>query len=312
MKNPFDILVYIDDNLVKNLSSLVLTGYIETVTLTQAFDKTLQAGMREGDKNESSNQGSITRIEKEGFRDKNCLDSCNDSMHHYLDKDIDARQCIKEERKIQTTYTTFVLNGSLMSYLRKNQELHSKIETDIENDNIEVGDLIEIQGTITNCCILTYIDTLINFLNIFGEDYLNTLFKECNCKINYSMFLKMLTYLKSILSLNDTVDLIMETGNGKVVLTVNKNNFMNNKFSMFDNVNCHCKVVGKVIKTCTEESDTISLLRKTGQEDFFEDFFEKSKPLLECLEKNDFVLPICPKLRLDKCAIQVMPLNIYV
>ena len=47
MSNPFDILVYLDENLVKNLASLVLTGYIETITLTQAFDRTLKAGMKE-------------------------------------------------------------------------------------------------------------------------------------------------------------------------------------------------------------------------------------------------------------------------
>ena len=61
MSNPFDILVYLDENLVKNLSSLVLTGYIETITLTQAFDKTLQAGMKEGDRLENSSQGSISK-----------------------------------------------------------------------------------------------------------------------------------------------------------------------------------------------------------------------------------------------------------
>ena len=64
MSNPFDILVYLDENLVKNLASLVLTGYIETITLTQAFDRTLKAGMKEENRIENSNQGSVTRIER--------------------------------------------------------------------------------------------------------------------------------------------------------------------------------------------------------------------------------------------------------
>ena len=56
MENPFDILVYLDDTLVKNLASLVLTGYIETITLTKAVDRAIEAGMKEGDV--------ITKLEK--------------------------------------------------------------------------------------------------------------------------------------------------------------------------------------------------------------------------------------------------------
>ncbi|EKQ53274.1 MULTISPECIES: hypothetical protein [unclassified Clostridium] len=311
MNKSFDVLVYLDENLVRNLSSLVLTGFIETITKTQAFDRTISAGYHQGDKIESSNQGSISRIERKGFRDKNRLDASNNFFNHHVDNDIDARQCIREERQVKTTYTTFVLNGNLMNYFNENNHLHRKNEDDIENNNIYPGDLIEIEGTITNKGIISYIDTLINLITIFGAEYLDALAKDCIGKINFSILLKMLTYIKSILSHNNTVDLIMKSGNGTVVLTVNKDNFMNNQYSVFDNINCHCKVVGKVIKTCTEECDTISLLRKTGQEEFFEKFFEKCIPLLECLRSNDILVPECPDLRINECAIQIMPLNIY-
>ena len=217
MSNPFDILAYLDENLVKNLSSLVLTGYIETITLTQAFDKTLQAGMKEGDRLENSSQGSISKSEREGFKDENKLDACNNFEHHHLDKDIDARQCIREERKIQTTYTTFVLNGSLMDHLNQKKELLHKDVTDIENDNIFTGDLIEVEGTITNSSILCYIDCLINLIDIFGADYLNTLLKGKETKMNFTMFQKMLTHLNSLLTCNNTQDLIMKVGNGKAI-----------------------------------------------------------------------------------------------
>jgi len=311
MNNPFDVLVYLDENLVRNLSSLVLTGFIETITRTQAFDRTLSAGFHEGDRIESSNQGSITRIEREGFKDKNKLEANNNFKHHHIDKDIDARQCIREEKQVKTTYTTFVLNSNLIDYLNENKQLEHKNETDIENNNIYAGDLIEIEGTITNKGVLSYIDTLINLITIFEAEYLDTLTKDCTGKINFSMFLKMLMYIKSILTYNNTQDLIMKSGNGTAILTVNKDNFMNNRCSMFDNINCHCKVVGKVIKTCSEECDSISLFRKTGQEQFYENFFEKCKPLLECLKKNDILVPECPDLRINECAIQIMPLNIY-
>jgi len=311
MNNPFDVLVYLDENLVTNLSSLVLTGFIETITRTQAFDRTLSAGFHEGDRIESSNEKRITRNEREGFKDKNKSEANNNFDHHQIEKEIDAKQCIREEKQVKTTYTTFVLNRNLIDYFNEHNQLQHKNETDIENNNIYSGDLIEIEGTITNKCILSYIDTLINLITIFGTEYLDTLSKDCAGKINFLIFLKMLTYIKSILTYNNTQDLIMKTGNGTAILNVNKDNFMNNRSSMFDKINCHCKVVGKVIKTCTEECDSISLFRKTGQEQFYEDFFEKCKPLLECLRKNDILVPECPDLRINECAIQIMPLNIY-
>ena len=311
MNNPFDVLVYLDENLVRNLSSLVLTGFIETITRTQAFDRTLSAGFHQGDRIESSNQGSITKIEREGFKDKNKLEANNNFESHHLDKDIDAKQIIREEKQVRTTITTFVLNGNLIDHLNENKQLQHKNQTDIENDNIFPGDLIEIEGIITNMSVTSYIDTLINLVTIFGTEYLDSITKDCTGKINFSIFLKMLTYIKSILTYNNTEDLIMKSGNGIAILTVNKDNFMNNRCSIFDHINCHCRVVGKVIKTCSEECDSISLLRKTGQEKFYENFFEKYKPLLECLKKNDIFVPECPDLRINECAIQIMPLNIY-
>ena len=92
---------------------------------------------------------------------------------------------------------------------------------------------------------------------------------------------------------------------------ISKKEVLKLAIDVFDKINCHCKVIGKVIKTCTQEEDSISLLRKTGQENFYEKFFEKAKPLLECLEENDFFVPECPDLRVNECAIQLMPINIY-
>lgn len=311
MDNSFDVLVYLDENLVRNLSSLVLSGYIETITKTQSFDRTLSAASHQGNRIELSNQGSITKIERKGFKEKNRFGVENNFKHIHIDEEIDARQCIREEKQVRTTYTTFVLNNDLMNNLIENNKLYYKSNQDIESNNISSGDLIEIEGIITNKCLISYIDTLINLITIFGCDFLDDLAKKCISKINFSIILKMLTYLKSILIQNNTQDLIMESGNGIAVLTVNRDNFMNNTSSVFDKINCHCKVIGKVIKTCSAENDSISLLRKTGQEKFYENFFEKCKPLIECLRENDIFIPECPSLRRNECAIQIMPLNIY-
>lgn len=312
MNNPFEILIYLDENLIRNLSSIVLTGFIETITKTQAFDRTLSTGLHEGNRLDCFKENRVNKSEREGFKEKNKLEVSSNNLNHHEEKDIDLRQCIKEEEQVKTTYTTFMLNQRLIEQLDTNKQLQHKKQTDIEKNNIFTGEIIEVEGIITSKGIIPYVDALINLINIFGCEYLDDLFKDYNYKgkFNFSISLKMLTYLKSILTFNNTQDLIMKTGNGTAVLTVNKDNFMGNKCNLFDNINCHCKVIGKVVKTCSAD-DSISLLRKTGQEQFYESFFEKCKILLECLEKNEIMVPECPDLRINKSAIQIMPLDIY-
>lgn len=310
MNNPFEILIYLDENLIRNLSSITLTGFIETITKTQAFDRTLSTGLHEGNRLDSFNENRINRSEREGYKEKNKLEANNNNLNHHMDKDLDLRQCIKEEEQVKTTYTTFMLNQRLIEQLNTNQQLLHKNQKDIENNNILSGDIVEIEGMITNQGVVPYIDALINLITIFGCEYLDGLFKDCNEKFNFSISLKMLTYIKSILSLNNTQDLIMKTENGTVILTVNKDNFMGNRCNLFDNINCHCKVIGKVVKTCSN-GNCISLLRKTGQEQFYENFFEKCKILLECLKKNEIIVPECMDLIIKKNGVQIIPLNIY-
>ena len=67
------------------------------------------------------------------------------------------------------------------------------------------GDIIEIEGTLTNSSVMCYIDCLVNLIDIFGTDYLNTLLKEVETKMNFTMFQKMLTHLNSILNCNNTM-----------------------------------------------------------------------------------------------------------
>lgn len=310
MNNPFEILIYLDEILIRNLSSITLTGFIETITKTQAFDRTLSTGVHEGNRLDSFNENRIIRNEREGYKDKNKTEGNNNNLNHHMDKDIDLRQCIKEEEQVKTTYTTFMLNQRLIDQLNTNQQLLHKNPKDIENNNILSGDIIEIEGVITNQGVIPYIDALVNLITIFGCEYLDNLFKDCNEKFNFSISLKMLTYIKDILSLNNTQDLIMKTDNGIVVLTVNKDNFMGSRCNLFDNINCHCKVIGKVVKTCSN-GNCISLLRKTGQEQFYESFFEKCKILLECLRKNEIMVPECMDLIIKKNGVQIIPLNIY-
>lgn len=312
MNSLLDVLIYLDEDIVRNLASLVLTGYIETRTLTQSMDKYLNADIHIGDRAEKNDQFSYSKTERTGFKDKNKLDANNCFEHHHIDKDLGGKQVVHIEEQLKTTYTTFVLNGSLINHLNESNTLLKKNEQDILNNNISSGDIVDIEGTITNCCLVTYIDTLINIIEIFGVDTLDEMLNKEDKIINFNIFLKLLKYLESLLTSNNTCDMIMNTGSSKVILTINTKNFMNTRLNMFDEVNCKCRVVGKVVKTCAAEDDTISLLRKTGEEEFYEKILEKYKNLIKIIENIGIVIPKCPTLRIRENSIQILPFNIYI
>ncbi|WP_244835253.1 hypothetical protein [Clostridium sp. BJN0001] len=312
MNSLLDVLIYLDEGIVKNLASLVLTGYIETRTYTQSMDKYLNADVHIGDRAERNDQFSYSKTERSGFKDKNKLDLNNCLTHHHIDKDLGGKQVVHVEEQLKTTYTTFVLNGNLVNYLNENNILLKKNESDIINNDVKSGDIVEIEGTITNSCLVTYVDTLINVIDIFGVDTLNEMINKKDKIFNFSIFLKILKYLKGLLTSNNTCDMLMNTGSCSVVLTINKDNFMNTRLNMFDEVNCKCRVVGKVVKTCAAKEDTIGLLRKTGEEEFYERIFKKYQSLIEIITKLGIVIPKCPTLRISEKSIQVLPFNIYI
>ncbi|GAA0078364.1 hypothetical protein UT300005_27430 [Clostridium sp. CTA-5] len=312
MANPFAVLIYLDENLVRNLSSLVLSGYIETRIQRKIKDSTIHTGVHVESRNGSSKQETNGTLEREGYRDENEGNLINAEQHNQICRDLDGKAFIRQEDELRKTYTTFALNGNLNNYLNEGQFLQTRTGNNIISDEIESGELIEIEGTITNESLLAYVDTLIKLLSSIGCDNLNLLLDGKKSKLlNFSVLLNMLTHLQETLKLNDTQDLIMSTGEGSAILTVNKNNFMHNDYNIFDRVNCNCKVIGKVVKTCSR-TGCINFLRKTGAEDFYEKFLESCDFLLECLKENGIVVPERPCCKIENNGIQVMPISISI
>ncbi|MBW6409189.1 hypothetical protein [Clostridium weizhouense] len=312
MANPFAVLIYLDENLVRNLSSLVLSGYIETRIQRKIKDSTIHTGVHVDSRNGSSKQETNGTLEREGYRDENEGNIINAEQHNQISRDLDGKAFIRQEDELRRTYTTFALNGSLNNYLTEGQFLQTRNGNNIISDEIASGELIEIEGLITNQSLLSYIDTLIILLSSLGCDNLNLLLDSKKSKIlNFSVLLNMLTHLQEILKLNDTQDLVMSTGEGSAVITVNKNNFMHSDYNIFDRVNCNCKVIGKVVKSCSR-SGCISFLRKTGTEDFYEKFLESCDFLIECLKENGIVVPERPCCKIEENGIQIMPISISI
>ncbi|AOR24239.1 hypothetical protein [Clostridium taeniosporum] len=312
MNNPFDILIYLDENLVRNLSSLVLSGYIDTRIQKRIRDAKVSEGVHLDSRNGSFQQETEGKNEREGYRDENKGNLVNAEQHNQVWRDFNGTGNIRLEEEIRRTYTTFVLNGNLNNFLQNGEILHSRNDINILNDEVESGELVEITGQITNQSLLCYVETLIALLDAIGCENLDPLLDKEKYKfINFSVLLKLLNNLKGKLILNNTQDLVMKTGDCTNVLTVNMNNFMNNDYNIFDKINCECKVIGKVVKTCCG-SECINFLRKTGTEKFYEDLLIYCDSLLGCLKDQGIMVPERPCCKLENKGIQLMPISISI
>ncbi|WP_315078979.1 hypothetical protein [uncultured Clostridium sp.] len=312
MNNPFDILIYLDENLVRNLSSLVLSGYIDTRIQKRVRDAKIFEGIHFDSRNGSFQQETEGKSEREGYKDENKGNLANAEEHNQIWRDFNGTGNVRLEEEIRRTYTTFVLNGNLNNFFNTGEILRSRNDVNILNNEVESGELVEITGQITNQSLISYVDTLIALLSAIGCENLDPLLDKEKYKfINFSVLLNLLNKLKETLTLNNTQDLIMTTGDCTTVLTVNNNNFMNNDCNIFDKINCNCKVVGKVVKTCSG-SGCINFLRKTGTEKFYEDLLIYCDSLLGCLKDNGIMVPERPCCKVENKGIQLMPISISI
>ena len=89
--------------------------------------------------------------------------------------------------------------------------------------------------------MVSYIDSLLNLLSSLGTDNLNCICNSSNelnnSLINYNTMYKQVDYLKSLLTVNNSQDMIIKCGNIDVVLTVNNNNFVSTYANIYEGKN---------------------------------------------------------------------------
>lgn len=311
------LLMYLDEGLVKNLCSLVLSGYIQIRTTKLIQDKTLSERIGTDNRCHTFDENRGTEDVKEGFVSNNNASICH-SEETWLNKvDAENRDFIRREEELQTIYTTFNLHGQLFQQLDTANKIIRLENTTVRQGQINAGDYIKMKGILTSESVNAYIESLQMLFDCFGCDNLNTIipskenkFKSRNISIfNYNSICRMLSRLNEILNRNNTQDLILKCGDTSAILNVNNSFFMNNTSYIYDMIDCPCTVFGKVIHVA-KEGESISLLRKTSQEEYFESVLKSFQPYCEVLESSGIVVPKMPRLRCDGISIIIVPISI--
>ena len=259
-----DLLIYLDEELTKNLNSLVIEGYIEKRTSRWIEDRTISGNVRFQDREQYFEEDRCIRDERDGYKGKNYNSA--DTLTNTKEKTegIDGRRFIRREEELTRIYTIFELHNQLINGMNDSNILKN-VSDDWMNDDISVGDYIQLNGIIGQDSVLSYVDVCCNLINCIGCDTLNSLSKSTSSDIyNYNVASSYLMTLRDSLNVNNTQDVIIKTNNNDVVLMMNNQYLFNNYGNIYERAGCPCKIVGKVIRVC-EDGEYIHLLRKTGQ-----------------------------------------------
>lgn len=329
MISKYDLLIYLDEALTKNLNSLIIDGYIEKRTSRWIEDRTVSTGVRMNERGQFYEEDRFVKDERDGYKGKNFTqvdtntDSCDNGMT------LDGRRYVRREEELTRIYTTFELHQQLVNGLN-NSNLIKTLSGDLSsNTSINVGDYIEIDGIISSNSVVSYIDAFYNMMNCFGVDNLckfcknipknnanideftsNNIGDQSNI-LNFQMMFNQLNYLKTLLNNNNNQDIIINTGNNDIVVTVNNSCFLSSYANAYDKVECPCKIIGKVIKKCST-TDCIHLLRKTGQPNYYEKLLNWCNPLRAQLENSGIIIPEEPKWKVEGESLLIIPISLCI
>ena len=271
MSDALDLLIYLDEALTKNLNSLVIDGYIEKRTSRFIEDRTLNAKTGTEGTNQHYGEDRCIRDERDGYKGKNFTEADTQTTINRDNQSLEGRRFVRREEELTRIYTTFEIHQQLLQGLNQSNLIKEFDSSTYLGSNINSGDYVKLSGQISNESMVSYIDSLSNLLSCIGTDNLNSYCQSIkstnNSFLNYDIMYKQVNYLQSLLTSNNSQDMIVKCGDMDVVLTVNNSNFISTYANIYDSADCPCTIIGKVIRKC-DSNQCIHLLRKSGQPNF--------------------------------------------
>ncbi len=309
-----DLLVYLDELLIRNLSSLALNGYIDIRTYRRIRDRTIGGNVRIGDR---SSEGLDLKSQKDkisGYKSKH--NTCENHFQNGSERNLglEGRDFDRNEQEIKKIRTVFTLHNDLLTNMYSKKRVKNLVDMNaIADGDVKVGDYVEISGCVQETSLPLYIDTLIESINCYGVDFLNSFLDKENLKeLDFGIISRLLINLKNSITKNGTADLVLKAGETSLVLAINENNFVNNGYNSIDFVQCSCKIFGKVMMIKEDDNKCISLLRKSSQEEYYEKVLAAIDPYLNLLRSKNIILPNKTECDIKGKMIMILPISICI
>ncbi|WP_300384482.1 hypothetical protein [Clostridium sp.] len=308
-----DLLVYLDEELIRNLNSVALNGYIDIRTFRKIKDRTIGGNVRLNERNSDGYDCRNQKDKIEGYKSK------HDSYeNHYQNADektlgFEGRDFDRNEQEIKKISTVFTLHNDLLNKMIESNYVKDFLNEEIDFSSIKEGDYIQIKGCVQPTSMPLYIDTLINSLNCYGDDCLNNMIDiEGLGNLNFNIIKSLLENLNKTIMANGTRDLIIENNDISIITSINEGSFLINHSNMFDLAHCNCKIFGKVMKIKEENEKCISLLRKSSQEEYFNNILNEINPYFKKLMDKGIILPEKPECNIEGKTLIILPISISI
>ncbi|MCG4580537.1 hypothetical protein [Clostridium cochlearium] len=303
--------IYANREIILDLYSIIIDGYLESISIRRVEDKSDNFRVQNGRKNVKSNdfKKSYTSKDKISIAENECIDKYRD-----FSGTIDDKNSIRDEISVKRIYTNFHILNKLKNVMVQENMLKYMKKGKSSSENIICGEYIEVEGCISPISLITEINTIIDIIETYDDKALNKLLKNQQDRevfMDYSIILKHLKNLNKQLSSHNTTNMIIDCGYYKVVLNINTNNFSDKNVYMYDNVHCDCKVLCKVIKV-VDENKHIDLLCKTCMSSYYNELLKSISTHLNILRENNIILPNNIITEIKGPAIQAIPIAIYV
>ena len=199
---------------------------------------------------------------------------------------------------------------SLFQQLKEQLENAKFINRDI--DNLNIGDFIEVQGTLKNNPVIDMLSgfkEIITLANLFTDNKpKNNKNRKENVLTDKSLNSQIDGLIKG-LQADGKKDIICEADKINIILPTDENYFLNNNMSEVTDGNY--KILGKVIKVCMDDGE-ISLLRNTVFSKLQLDKMKEFQEFFSDPSLDQFVGEGGIKTVISAPVIMVIPIAIYI
>lgn len=310
MKMPSPLLcpIYLNLDFIQDLSSILINGYFDSITIKQINDNTITGRYQNNNKSQHTNDYKNTS------GDKDDSTTLGNSCYNYEDmlRYSEGRNFDRNDVTMKRAFSVFSYYNSLKNTM-ENFHLIRHINADYSCiENISFGDYVELTGSLEVTLLSNNIDNCILILNNYGTSSLDKLFDNKSIgPLTYTVILELLKSIQKSLYKGNTYDIFVNNPGLSCILTLNST--YTSKFSyIYDNASCNCSFLGKVTKAAYTSNDNISLLKKTGLNLYYTNLINSFKPYFQVLNDNGFSIPNEFITNITGPALEIIPISICI
>ena len=235
--------VYINEKIVLDMLAIIEDGFSMVSQVNSSEQKESSAGQTGNVNASTSLLNKLLKIDLKGEISRT--------------GNIEESENISKE-KVHT-------NVSLLSKFRTTLDAEKLLDTSSDISNMQIGSFIELEGELQKNPLIDYMEKIIDMFrmaDIFSDE--PALGNKKNAALQKKEETKIIKQIKDFsneLKHSGTVDFILSSSKGTVVLSVQEQYLANDNISEI--LGGRFKVLGKVIAICKDNSASIDLLRKT-------------------------------------------------